>query len=920
MRPQPVPSQQVSPSGSQGFFREALTWALDQYTTVLALLAMTAFVTYAVLIADLRSQEGSAAALNLASHQRMLVERGVLLALKLGTASTHAERQQLRQEMVDTVTLFENMHGYLRAGDRLIRQGPRLTAEPGELAPELRLVYFEDPINLDRQIRDYITAIRKILSEPVDAVNPDDAHIRYLLSAAPEKILKDLDKVVAFYQKDSDFRLQNTQNLQAVSLAFFIFALVISGMFLLKPLVMRLKDSMANLQAQRDFNDNIINTAQALIIGLDPTGKVTLFNRYAQEISGWIEDEVRGADFFGMFFTPEQQAKMRALFESVMGGGLDGESGAEISMLIRSEELVDIIWHATVVRDTATREPILFLITGDDITERKRAEDRLQATLGELEKLSERLQEEINLAAALQHSILPSPDISLPGVHGKATLITSSEVGGDYYDYYKVGGYHSVLLIGDVSGHGVAAGTMVSAAKAGLYPLVTEGLTRPAEILRSLNETMVATAHQSLLMTMGCLSLDSRNGRLRFANAGHVLPYLKRRGEREWKMIESGGSPLGKSLDADYLSVEQELQLGIGDRLFLFTDGLVEQESPRGQPFGFDRLESLLAENAEAEPHVLQDKILATLRVHCGREHFDDDVTMAVVEHTDRVEIQTARDEDSAQLIRLTEGFYRAQSDHFSSPTSRQLVVFLSEGEFYDLLPRLSADGIRRVLPRDDAFYHRLGWEHLLGQHQPSPDDDIYNLVPSRMMERQFQLTHSDDKLFFMEEIRAWLEELGLLPPEHLDSIPLVLDEMVENCLYGAPRDGQSRPFFVKGNSRALSKNEQVRIDVAVGPDTIGLSVTDNWGTLTPAIFLDHLTHTLAEGVEAGVGGAGLYLMWRMSDYLQVRVTPHRRTQITTLWDINRPLQVGLRTGFQFLYHSEYDEVVRHDVGRFTFH
>jgi sigma-B regulation protein RsbU (phosphoserine phosphatase) len=188
------------------------------------------------------------------------------------------------------------------------------------------------------------------------------------------------------------------------------------------------------------------------------------------------------------------------------------------------------------------------------------------------------------------------------------------------------------------------------------------------------------------------------------------------------------------------------------------------------------------------------------------------------------------------------------------------------------------------------------------------------------MMERQFQLTHSDDKLFFMEETRAWLEDLGVLEPDHLDSILIVLDEMVENCLYGAPRDGQSRPFFVKGATRALSDNEQVRIDVAVGPETIGLSVTDNWGTLTPAIFLDHLTHTLEKGVEAGIGGAGLYLMWRMSDYLQVRVTPHRRTQITTLWDLSRPLQIGLKTGFQFLYHSEYDEVVSHDAGRFTFH
>jgi PAS domain S-box-containing protein len=850
----------------------------------------------------------------------MLTERGVLLALKMKSAETHEERQKLRQQMVETVTLFDNMHVYLRNGDRLIRQGPRLLAEPGELAPELRVIYYDEPIKLDQQVVSYVAAIRKVLSQPVDVLDPEDSGLRYLLSDSPDKILDGIDKVVAFYQKDSDFRLQNTQNLQAVSLVFFLATVVISGAFLLNPLVRRLKDSLANLAEQRDFNDNIINTAQALIIGLDTQGRITLFSRYSQEISGWGEGEVRGADFFETLFPPDRQEQIRALFDDVMGGGHGGESGAEIPMLIRTHDLVDIIWHAAVIRDPATKAPVLFLITGDDITERKRAEDRLQATLAELEKLSGRLQEEINLAAALQHSILPAPDIALPGLQGKATLLTSSEVGGDYYDYYKVGGYHSVFLIGDVSGHGVAAGTMVSAAKAGLYPLAHEGVTRPAEILRSLNETMLATAQQSLLMTMGCLSLDSRTGKLRFANAGHVLPYLLRRGEREWRMIEGSGLPLGKSLDADYLAVEQELQLELGDRLFLFTDGLVEQESPRGQPFGFERLEALLAEHADALPHVLEELILESLRAHCRRDSFDDDVTVAVVEHTDRVEVQMRRAEDSTQTIRVSEGLYRTQSNPFSSSTPRQLVVFMSEGEFYDLLPRLSSDGIRRVLPRDDEFYHRLGWEHLLSQHQPTPDDDIYALVPDRMTERSFQLTHSDDKLFFMEEIQAWLKDLDVLPQEHLDFIPMVLDEMVENSLYGAPRDGQSRPFYNKGDTRALAEHEQVRIHVAVGPETVGLSVADNWGTLTPAIFLQHLTHTLAEGVDPGVGGAGLYLMWRMSDYLQVRVAPHRSTQITTLWDLSRSPQIGLKSGFQFLYHSEFDEVVSHDAGRFTFH
>jgi PAS domain S-box-containing protein len=753
------------------------------------------------------------------------------------------------------------------------------------------------------------------MSEPIDEISADGRNVKIILSDTTERILTNLDKVVSYYQFEADARLKNTQNLQTVSLALILAALFLGGSTILRPLVMRLKDSMAGLKTQKDFSDNVINTAQALIVGVDRAGHIALFNRYAQEITGWQEEEMIGQHFFERFFPSEDRDKLEPIFRDMMEGRRGEESGLETRMLIRSDELVDVVWHNTVILDPASHTPMLFLATGDDITERKLAESQLQQTLKELGKLSSRLQGEINLAATLQRSILPSPTVNLPGAQGLATLITSSEVGGDYYDYFQVGGYQSVFLIGDVSGHGVAAGTMVSAAKGGLYPLMSEGVTRPSEILRSLNETMLVTAHQSLLMTMSCLSLDSRTGHLRFANAGHVFPYLRRRGSDEWTMVEgSVGLPLGKSVDFDYLAVEQDLQLEIGDRMFLFTDGLVEEESPLGEPFGFDRLEALLKQHAHSEASVLHQAILDALRAHCGRDGFEDDVTLAVFDHSDRVVVQSIAD-TSDQLIRISEALYRGQRDRFTSPISRQLVVFLSEGEFYDLLPRLAEDGIRRVVPRDDAFYHRLGWDKLLGQHRYSTDDDLYALTPTRMDERQFQLTHSDEKLFLMEETRAWLDELGLLSEDHLDAILLVMDEMIENSLYGAPRDGQSRPYFEKGQTRALEAHEAVRIDVSVGPDSVGLMVTDNWGTLTPSVYLDHLTHTLQAGVEAGIGGAGLYLMWRMSDYLQIRVLPNRRTQITTLWDLDRPLSVGLRTGFQFLYHNEFNEVVTHVAG-----
>ena len=196
-------------------------------------------------------------------------------------------------------------------------------------------------------------------------------------------------------------------------------------------------------------------------------------------------------------------------------------------------------------------------------------------------------------------------------------------------------------------------------------------------------------------------------------------------------------------------------------------------------------------------------------------------------------------------------------------------------------------------------------------QHLEPADDDIYQLMPTVDIQRQFQMTDTDDKSFMIEETQAWLTEQSGLPPEHIDSLIIVLDEMIENALYAAPRDGQNRQLYNKGSLRQLDDNENVLIDIAIGDGILGLMVTDHWGTFTPAIFLKYMTQTLNQGIEPGIGGGGMYLMWFLSDYLQVRVRPHLKTQVTALWDLNHPpVEASLNSGFQFLHHSEYDEAI----------
>ncbi|MCX7096431.1 MAG: PP2C family protein-serine/threonine phosphatase [Methylococcales bacterium] len=890
----------------QDIFRRLIVRISDQYLTVLFVLGAVSAITYMVLITDIRDQEGNARLVRMSAEQGQLIQN-INLALTQKTYVKEAgDLSKLNAKVISDLIKLDESFVSLSQGDRFIKVRGELTHISGQLSPELRQVYFDGKRPLDSLMRAYLVAARALQKLPAADLKLENPELEKLFYTLTPALLEGINLVSSLHQRESEFMLGSTLNKQMMFFGLSLATLVFVGVLLLQPLVGKLKESAFQMAQGKAFSDNVINTTQALIIGLDAEGKVALFNHHAEESSGWSEEEVKGSDFFSQFIPAQEQQGLRTLFTEMMAGTVEFADEIETAMQISTGDLINIVWSPTIIKDSKTDTPTLFLATGLDITERKEAEKKVYQANAELAQISARLQDEVNLAAVLQRSILPPPVIDLPGVQGLANLLTSSEVGGDYYDYYKVGGHHSILLIGDVSGHGVAAGTMVGAAKAGVYPLIHEGITNPSEILNSLNETMRATAQQSLLMTMGCLSLDARNGKLIFANAGHVLPYLLRHQATQWEMLEASGLPLGKSVDSDYLQTAIELTLEVGDRLFLYTDGLVEEESPSGEAFGYDRLEALLNANiAIDEPDELRNILMDALKAHCRTTAYTDDVTIVVVTHSDRV-IQAAVTNEVSDIIRISEPFYR-QGEHPIPRISKEYVVFLAEQGYSDLLTRFSQDGICRILPRHDDFCKKIGWNHLLNQHHESPDDDLYALIPGQPEYRQFHLTHTEDKVFIMEEIQSWLTDHGDLSRDHIEALMIILDEMTENSLYAAPRDGKGVAYYSKGESRELSGHEEVRIDIAISDGILGLMITDNWGTLTPGVFLKNIAHAMEEGVEAGVGGVGLYMMWRLSDYLQIRVRPQQRTQVTTLWDINGAVDMNVDSGVQFIHHSEYE-------------
>ncbi len=882
-----------------------ITYVQEQFIAVLLILAVVSGINYYIVIDKLKEQEGAAILLKLSADQSNLINTINFLTVELVEADQN-QFAKIRTSLIKYKSLLKENHHTLRSGNRFTRRDGRLQSVQSVLPAELAHIYFSKPFELDDRVSNYISTLSSVLKTNYGNLNRENTQLKALHKKITPNLLGSLEEVSLYYQKRSEYVVGQSIVLQNFSFFLAIAALVAVGSLLLNPLIENLKQTTLRANTEKAFADNVINTAETLIIGVDTEQNIVLFNSYAEELSGWGEDEIKNQNFFQKLIPDNNHALLKPVFDGMMKGEIEFADEVETEMRVQTGELINIVWHTTVVRSQKTHEPVMFLATGLDITERKLAEQEVKKTHKEMEKLTLRLKSEVDLAATLQQSILPDPTIDLPGLMGKASLLTSSEVGGDYYDYYKVGGHISVLMVGDVSGHGVAAGTMVSAAKAGVYPLVHEGISSPSEILHSLNETMLATTQESLLMTMACISLDASSGKLAFANAGHVLPYLWRREQRQWEMLEASGLPLGKSIDADYRSSAIELTMEVGDRLFLFTDGVVEEESLSGEPFGYDRLELILNQCGDVEPNVFRDNLMMALKQHCEGQDFEDDVTILVVNHSDRVEQVAASATEASDIIRLTDSFYR-KGDRPVPRVPREFIVFIAEKEYADLLPRFSHDGLCRILPQHDEFCKQIGWDHLLNQHHETPDDDLYELLPNAKIQRQFQLTHTEDKLFIMEEIQSWLSDQKQISTDHVETLVVVLDEMIENSLYAAPRDGKGVPYYQKGVSRELSEIDEIRIDMVLNDNKLGLMITDNWGTLTPAVFLRNISHAMEGGVEAGIGGAGLYMMWRLSDYFQIRVFPQQRTQVTTLWDLNRQVNMDNSSGFQFIHHSDID-------------
>ncbi|HEX4495471.1 MAG TPA: PP2C family protein-serine/threonine phosphatase [Thermoanaerobaculia bacterium] len=240
----------------------------------------------------------------------------------------------------------------------------------------------------------------------------------------------------------------------------------------------------------------------------------------------------------------------------------------------------------------------------------------------------ERQRVELETARRIQSSILPDLPPRLAGVDIAHAYLPASEVGGDFYDVLALEDGRLAVAVGDVAGHGVSSGLIMSMAKSALAVQVTFD-PEVAAVFQTLNRTVFQTARKRLLTTLVYAVIDPRRLEMVYASAGHLHPYrISATGRVD--TMESIAYPLG--VRGQLLIDAHTARLSPGDTLFLFSDGVVEaRREGDDDMFGFERLQESLARHAGRGAEGLRDGVLADVARFTANAPREDDQTILVL-------------------------------------------------------------------------------------------------------------------------------------------------------------------------------------------------------------------------------------------------------------------------------------------------
>jgi serine phosphatase RsbU (regulator of sigma subunit) len=245
---------------------------------------------------------------------------------------------------------------------------------------------------------------------------------------------------------------------------------------------------------------------------------------------------------------------------------------------------------------------------------------------------NERYKEELKIAKRVQDSLLPkvlhtNADLEISGFSKAA-----AEVGGDYFDTYKLDQDRLAIIVGDVSGKGTSAAFHMSQMKGIFQSLVQLNLTAKDFIIKA-NNALSECLDRTSFITISYFIIDSKSKKFEFSRAGHCPTLYYSAKKQKVEFLEDNGLGLGILRDSQFDEFVDTTVMGYdsGDILFLYTDGITEAKSKINEEFGYERLKQFLENHVYYSAEFIKEEILKNLYEFCGSSNLDDDITTLII-------------------------------------------------------------------------------------------------------------------------------------------------------------------------------------------------------------------------------------------------------------------------------------------------
>ncbi len=254
---------------------------------------------------------------------------------------------------------------------------------------------------------------------------------------------------------------------------------------------------------------------------------------------------------------------------------------------------------------------------------------RLKSVNTELYEKNQQIQQELEAAKQIQKFIIPTDfsHIEYPRVTGNYLPI--EDIGGDYYDCYKISDTQSGMLIADVTGHGIPAALVMSMAKM-IYSLYASRYNSTRDYLTAINSQMRGLLLSGQYITTFYVIYDDETGTIRFTNAGHTRALYYRASKDKILALDTFGFFVGITDEVNY--EEKSISVHPGDRLLLYTDGLTEIKNIARHEYGMNSLASSIKKNHHLHGEEFNKAILYDVESFSSLDNRDDDVAFLSIE------------------------------------------------------------------------------------------------------------------------------------------------------------------------------------------------------------------------------------------------------------------------------------------------